>query len=107
MATITQYFPAFFSGFTQEVVTFSNLEELVNIPFVRKFAKGGYGDKFSGFAVSDDILMVIYNDGKDWYVVGNIEGLKSSILPAWKANKSPGNKNLILDLIKDKEELLA
>jgi len=107
MATITQYFPAFFSGFTQAVVTFSNLEELVNIPFVRKFAIRDDNNKFSGFAIWDERLMAIYNDGEDWYVVGNIEGLKSSILPEWEENESPGNKDLILDLIKDKEELLA
>lgn len=37
MNTIKQYRPAFFSGFEQEVVSFSTTDEMLATPFVASF----------------------------------------------------------------------
>jgi len=83
MNTIRQYRPAFFEGFENETVEFSTDEELINIPFVKNFSN----DKFSHYAVSDNHLMAIYDDGFEWWVIGTIQCPASVKLPKWNGGK--------------------
>lgn len=79
MPKITQYKPAFFEGFENKVVEFTTNEELFNIDFVKRFSEN---PKFYRYSVSDNKLMCELDEGKDWYVIGFIEG--DVDLPVWK-----------------------
>jgi hypothetical protein len=82
MATITQYRPGFFSGFQNQVVEFSTLEELLNIPFVGEFkCEDIPGIKFYQFSIDKCperkgcpySLIAEYRSGYVWYVVGHMD----------------------------------
>jgi hypothetical protein len=83
MNSIRQYRPAYFEGFENETVDFSTTYELINIPFVKNFAFGN----FSHYAISDNCLMAIYDNGFEHWVVGFIKNPKSVKLPKWKGWK--------------------
>ena len=55
---IYQYIPSFFDGFTPTTGEFETLDELITIPFVRKFVKD---ETFIEFALSADMLMAKVN----------------------------------------------
>lgn len=63
--SIRQYRP---DGFENETLGFSTDEELINIPFVKNFNK----DNFFCYAMSDNHLMAIYDNGFRWRVIGII-----------------------------------
>lgn len=85
LQSITQYRPAFFEGFENETVEFSTTEELLNIPFVKNFMS----NTFSGFAMSDNLLMATYENGNEWFIVGRITKPDLIELPKWEAKKAP------------------
>jgi hypothetical protein len=80
MPTIKQYRPAFCDGFEDVVVEFSTTEELINIPFVKRFCTGD----FCGFLVSDECLLAMYKHGEEWYVVGILSDPDLVELPRWE-----------------------
>ena len=83
MNTISQYCPTFFEGFENKTVEFSTDDDLINIPFVKNFAR----DNFSHYAMSGDCLMAIYDYGFDWWVIGTIQYPASVKLPKWNGGK--------------------
>ena len=92
---ITQYFPAFFEGFTPQTAEFETLEELLNIPFVKRVS---WFVDFSGYVMSNgqnldgkvdaEYLMATSQDGKEWWVIGRITG-GTVDLPTWRPNETP------------------
>jgi hypothetical protein len=77
--TITQYRPAFFEGFENEVVEFSTTEELLAIPFLQGFKHEG----FTSWARSGKYLMAIYRNGREWWVAGILSDPCKVDLPVW------------------------
>ncbi len=90
-----QHHPSFFSGFEQEQNHFDNSEQLLNIEWIKSFAKH---DNFYRFSISRDkcktsdmphhTLMAEYKNGFEWWVVAfirneDISGIDD--LPEWKA----------------------
>lgn len=76
---IRQYRPAFFEGFENETVAFDTLEQLTEIPWVKRFSNA---QDFHQFSISDNALMAEYREGREWLVCGF---LKNPIdgLPQW------------------------
>jgi len=64
-----------------EEIEFSTLNELLEIPFVKSKTKY---DDFLKFSISDNHLMVEFDEGKTWYVVGSIDDVTNIDLPNWE-----------------------
>lgn len=67
------------------IYTFHTLEEMLQIPFVAKWAEH---PTFVRFSLSSEMLMVELNESYTWWVVGHIAGITDGIinaLPIWKA----------------------
>lgn len=96
MPTITQYRPAFFDGFENEVNEFNSVEELLRIPWVKQFSNGEVKN-FHRYSVSMPNkkwgeskchLMAEYDNGAVWWVVGKMdENEIIEELPKWEAPK--------------------
>lgn len=84
MNTIKQHRPAYFTGFNNEVVSFTTTDELLAIPFVAGFRDL---DGFHRHSVSRDgvrlMLMAELNDGRKWWVIGYLDE-DCPDLPTWK-----------------------
>ncbi|MCP4569141.1 MAG: hypothetical protein GY841_16320 [FCB group bacterium] len=82
---IQQYFPSFFEGFKAENVEFSTVEELKEIPWVKKWVED---EQFSHLAKWGTALMAAMR-AKDAagqnliFVVGFIENPDDCDLPEW------------------------
>jgi hypothetical protein len=90
MNKIKQHRPAYVSGYEDAVVSFTTTEELLNIDFVKNFAKDIGGDTFYRFSISPadspgvrQTLMAEYNNGKKWWVVGFLDTNEGITLPQW------------------------
>ena len=83
-STITQYRPAFISGFENEVVAFATADDLLAIPFVENFTTLPDFHRFSLWRDAQVYLMAECDDGYRWWVVGRIDGA-SPDLPTWEA----------------------
>lgn len=84
---IRQYRPAYFSGFVEEVETFSTIKELLDIEWVNSFKLlgGQINPKFYRYSINrypygnkcsvgyENILMAEFNNGYEWWVVGYID----------------------------------
>jgi len=73
MNKFTQYIPGFARDDRDEPFSaeFEALEELLNIPHVKRWSKDR---DFNYYALSDKhYLMAVLNDGFEWWVVGRIE----------------------------------
>lgn len=79
---IRQYRPSYFEGFENETCEFSNLEELLSIPWVKNFQS----EYFHRFSYSQNKLMAEYHEGKEWWVAGMLEGIPEG-LPKWEPVK--------------------
>ena len=93
MPKISQYYPSFCDGFRVSTRKFNTTKELLRVPFVKKFSED---EDFSGYALereehdTETTLMATYKKGKQWYVVGFINGKASTVnLPKWEAGKVP------------------
>lgn len=78
---IKQHIPSFCSGIENQIDEFSNLEELKNIKWVKECSEI---KDFYRFSISDKYLMVEYNKGYVWYVLGHLDE-HIDWLPEWKA----------------------
>ena len=93
---IKQHYPNFCEGFTPEVVSFSSTEELLNIPFVKKFSEL---PKFYRYSISSykkyetrDLLMCELDEGYEWWVIGILENKENVNLPEWSAKYKAKNE---------------
>jgi hypothetical protein len=82
--TFWQHIPAYVDGDRPGPVTFSTTQELLALPVVQRYGKGA---DFSHFAMSDNALMEIADDGFYWWVVGHVADPTSIDLPKWNGGK--------------------
>jgi hypothetical protein len=83
---ITEHAPSFVSLETgTNVQDFNTLEELLEIPFVKKWSteKNFYRFSLADYALNFQLLVAEFNDGKRWFIVGFIENCNID-LPQWK-----------------------
>lgn len=81
---IIQHFPNYFEGFTPNESEFETLEELVEIPWVKKYLEIYNEDgKNHTFQISENHLMIVRDDNQWWWVVGAIKFPDRVDLPEW------------------------
>lgn len=89
MATIIQHIPDFFKdyGFEPNTVEFSDLDELLEIPFVHAYTisyDGTPDEYFHQFALDNNRLLAECNRGKSWALIGTIDDPSGLNLPQRK-----------------------
>ena len=62
-------------------VLFETTEDLLSLEVVKRYSKD---EDFSYFAIHDDCLLEICDNGQKWWVVGYIEKPEQINLPQWK-----------------------
>ena len=88
MNRFRQHIPSFaYDGDLSEWIEFKNTEDLLSIEVVKRWVKPMDGKPFSHFAISDNHLMAIHDDGFHWWCVGCIEDPVSVDLPKWDGGK--------------------
>jgi hypothetical protein len=103
MSKITQYRPAFVTGFENDVREFNSLKELFGIEWVENFSLSGgikdtsfyrYSyDHYSDYKDKEYTLMAEYNDGYEWWVIGFVNDNQIiKELPIWKPKYGQNNK---------------
>jgi len=99
MNTITQYRPAYFTGFDNAVVNYNTLTDLFSIEFVRNFSNS---ETFYRYVTSDDgkTLMVEKDYGYEWWVVGHFKEPELR-LPKWVSRYGKPN-DTIKEFFKEK-----
>ena len=84
MAHIKQFTPKIFQNDNPIIAEFNSTHELLNIPFVRKFAEDLHGEPdfyFHRYSISGNNLIVECNDGKYKWVIGVIDDISKVTLP--------------------------
>lgn len=76
-------------------INFETTDDLLSIPFVYRFCASNFGPpnnmwKFSHYAIRDELLIAVYNDGYLWFVVGSIDDPSTVELPQWTGGKYCG-----------------
>ena len=85
MATFRQHIPAFVDiDGPPPVAEFSTTDELLALEIVHRYGKG---PGFSHFAMSDNHLMEISDEGFEWWVVGSVSDPSAVDLPKWGGGK--------------------
>lgn len=84
----SQHIPTFVEtmGEPSPCFEFNSLQELLDHPIVARYKEHCDG-VFSHFALSDNHLMVISNDGFNWWVVGYVSDPDALDLPKWEGWK--------------------
>lgn len=59
-------------------VEFSTLDELLQIPFVKRFSKD---ENFYRYSINKEHLIAEYNNGYSWWVIGKLGGVSTQLLP--------------------------
>jgi hypothetical protein len=80
MNEIVQHVPTFVDGVERKRATFTTLEELLAVPWVKNYADSA--EEFHQFSVSGQFLLVESRGGKHWWVVGVLKEPVAG-LPAW------------------------
>ena len=83
---IKRYRPAYFEGFENEIVSFSdnsdfNLKDVLEIPWIKIWSED---EDFHRYSQCDDKLMAEFDDGYKWYVIAMVN-MPVFDLPIWKA----------------------
>lgn len=84
MNLIKQHIPNFCSGFDPIIVPFETTEDLLEIPFVKDFSAS---KKFDHYAINDNHLMCISDNGFHWWVIGTLIDPQEVNLPKWGGGK--------------------
>lgn len=69
------------------VYEFETTKELLNLDIVKKYIDGR---DYHKFVMSDNYLMIIWEDGFRWWVVGYITNPSNVDLPKWDGGKHRG-----------------
>ena len=83
MATIREYLPPFMLDGEAHIVEFNTQEELLDIPFVKKFSVDDTGKKdshFQRYILMENMLMVEV-EGERVYAVGTLSDVSMLTLP--------------------------
>jgi hypothetical protein len=90
MKAIIQYLPNFMEvkGILPESANFETLEELLNIPWVKRWEGNTESTMpsliFHRFSLSDaHNLMAEFNENEVWFIVGAIDNVEGLALPHW------------------------
>jgi len=75
---IVQHFPAYMD-FDPECVGFDTLEELLEIPWVKRWSENANFYQYSG----GDYLMAEFHEGYEWWAIGKLRNPVEG-LPEWK-----------------------
>ena len=83
---ISKHYPAYCQEPPSIVEEFSNIDELLEIPFVKEWK-----DKpaFYRYSISDNILMAELFGGTEWWVIGYIDECIDGWFPEWLALDDP------------------
>lgn len=84
MAAILQHVPRFIDD-APETATFDTLDQLLAIPWVARFREPTWGN-FYRFSLDGPRLVVEYDKGATWNVVGILSGAMAltTSLPRWR-----------------------
>ena len=86
-----QHIPSFFDVDEKpKKINFNTTEELLNLEIVKRYGKR---EDFSHFAISDNTIMEISNNGMHWWVVGFIGDPSLVDLPKWDGGKYEAELN--------------
>lgn len=82
MNSVKQHIPNCVSGVEPKTCNFSNIEDLQDIPFIKRYMEML---EFTQLSVADNgkILMAEYDNGKHWWCIGYFETPVDD-LPKWK-----------------------
>lgn len=84
MNEFRQHIPNFVDIDAPPPSKFETTEDLLNLEIVQRYGKG---KNFSHFAISDNCLMEISDEGFHWWVVGYIKEPDKVDLPKWDGGK--------------------
>ncbi|MDY6893944.1 MAG: hypothetical protein SVO01_00780 [Thermotogota bacterium] len=87
MNKFIQHIPNFIEVDKPRWIEFETIEDLLNIPVVKQWKKPINGKSFSYFAISDNVLIVVHDNGFHWWAVGYIEKPELIKLPKWTGGK--------------------
>lgn len=90
MNKFTQHIPNFVSGVDPLIIEFETFDELLNTQFF--IGQKNEYDDFSHFASSDEMIMLVRDDGYRWWVLGKIDDVSNIPLEKWVA-KYRDNEN--------------
>ena len=97
MNEFRQHIPNFVDIKAPLLDKFETTEDLLNLEIVQRYGKR---KDFSHFAISDNCLMEISDEGFHWWVVGYIKKPNEVDLPKWDGGKYraelPNGKKVIL-----------
>lgn len=80
MNEIRQHVPGFVDGVEPNVVAFDTLEQLLAIPFVKRWTDS---ERFYRLSVNDEVYLIAeFNGGREWWVVGYLRD-PVPFLPEW------------------------
>lgn len=80
MNKIVQHIPAFVDGVDPQSATFSSLDELREVPFVRRFMEA---PDFFRLSQDDPYLIAESFEGRHWWVIGRL-AQPCDDLPIWR-----------------------
>lgn len=81
MNEFRQHFPSSCDFDNPKEIKFSTTEELLNLDAVSSWKEK---NKFSHFAISNNSLMAIFDEGYRWWVIGYIKYPENVDLPKWE-----------------------
>ena len=88
MNKFIQHIPTFVEGCTPKDYLFETTEQLLQTPL---FLEASQRKNFNHFAISDNYIMQVCDNGKFWWVMGTVLDSSSIDLPKWKANEVTNN----------------
>tara|TARA_Y100000310_G_C20700285_1_gene829072 strand:- start:4297 stop:4614 length:318 start_codon:yes stop_codon:yes gene_type:complete len=97
---ITQHRPAYFTGYENEVSKFGSLNDLLEIPWIKRIEENPELN-FYRWSQTDNLLIAEFNKGKTWFVIGrHMEETYKLRLPKWKP---PKEEKVLIPKIKEKD----
>lgn len=84
-----QHYPAFFTAEDDDyfVLNFNTQDELLACEFIIRWEKDSDERKFHRYSLSDNHLMVEYENGKEWWCIGRLKTIDGLNLPKWEIVK--------------------
>lgn len=80
-----QHIPGFVTGVEPFEHNYHDTTSLLEHPWMEEFSES---EGFYRFSISQNYLMVEFNEGEKWHVLGTLENLECLDLPKWKPKRS-------------------
>lgn len=84
MNSFRQHIPNFVDVERPAAIPFETTEDLLSLEIVQRYGKR---PDFSHFAIRDNLLIEVSDDGHYWWVIGYIEHPEQIKLPKWDGGK--------------------